>query len=193
MTQPAVRENVFKDEPLLELDPKILRAYQAAIDAYNVGNWDATVTACAKAFEGIAKTNLPYNERGGTLGQLLEKLPKHVKLEQPMLDLAAAVKDPKTLGAHFDLERAIDTDIARATLELLEAFVTYTYLFKVKVHSLIRLLEAHESLAPAAPAKAPEILRPTAPPVASEAKATRSDFDTFELRSNPFDKGEDWR
>lgn len=189
MSQPAsLRENVFKDEPLLELDPKILRAYQAALDAYNVGNWDATVTACAKALEGIAKTNLPYNERGGTLGQLLEKLPKHVKLEQPMLDLAAAVKDPKSLGAHFDLERAIDSAIARATLELLEAFVTYIYLFKVKVHHLIHLLEAHDS---APPAKATEASRP-APP-AAPTKPAESDFDAFALRSNPFDKDDEWR
>ena len=190
MTQlAALRENVFKDEPLLELDAKILRAYQAAIDAYNVGNWDATVTACAKALEGIAKTNLPYNGRGGTLGQLLEKLPKHVKLEQPMLDLAAAVKDSKSLGAHFDLERDINTDIARATLELLEAFVTYTYLFKVRVHHLIRLLETREL---ATPTKAPEAPR-SAPPMASEPKPTRTDFDAFDLRSNPFDKEDSWR
>ncbi len=189
MTQLAtLRENAFKDEPLLELDAKILRAYQAAIDAYNVGNWDATVTACAKAFEGVAKTNLPYNERGGTLGQLLEKLPKHVKLEQPMLDLATAVKDPKALGAHFDLERDINTDIARATLELLEAFVTYTYLFKVKVHHLIHLLEARD----AAPvATAPEVPRPA--PAVAEIKPASSDFDSFELRSNPFDKEDGWR
>ena len=134
--RPRVR--AFED---VAVETKITRAYGAALASFEAGHWDATITACGKALESIAKNELPYNERGGTLGQLLEKLPKHVKLEQPMTDLAAAVKDPKSLGAHFDLEREANVDIARATLELVEAFITYVYLFRDKVARLKSLLE----------------------------------------------------
>ncbi len=137
-TQRSPRVSVFSDAAV---ETKITRAYGAALSSFEAGHWDATIAACGKALESIAKNELPYNERGGTLGQLLEKLPKHVKLEHPLTDLAAAVKDPKGLGAHFDLERDANADIAKATLELVEAFITYVYLFRDKVARLKSLLE----------------------------------------------------
>ena len=141
MTQQSARDSAFKNEPLLDVDSKILRAYQAALGAYNASNWDGTVIACAKVLEEVAKTELPYNERSGTLGQLLEKLPKHLKTDQPVLDLAAAIKDGKRLGAHFDLAHENDAELAQATLSLIESFITYSYLLKNKVAHLIELME----------------------------------------------------
>lgn len=170
------RESAFRSEPLLDIDPKIVRAYQAALDAFNSGNWDATVTSCGKALEGVTKSELPYNERSGTLGQLLEKLPKHIKLEQAMNELAAAIKDSRSLGAHFDLERENSEDVAQATLSLVESFLTYVYLFKAKVHYLIELIDHHAEQAeqdgavsaerqrPAAGSPPPERQAPQAPP-----------------------------
>ncbi len=178
------RKNALAGEPLLDVDQKILRAYTAALDAYNSGNWDATVTSCAKALEGITKTELPYNERSGTLGQLLEKLPKHVKLEQPMVDLAVAVKDGDSLGALFDLEKSTNAAIAQATLALLESFVTYVYLFKAKVENLKKLIELPQD-SPAAEAS------PT--PQAAAQMTSSEDFDQFDIKPDPYDLKGDWK
>lgn len=137
-------KRLLEQDAFLDIGSKTLRAYQAALSAYESGNWDATVMACAKALEGVARTELPYNERSGTLGHLLERLPKHVELEAPMRELAAACKDTKGLGAHFDLERETGDELAQATLELLEAFIAYTYVFGARVRRLKALVEAQD-------------------------------------------------
>lgn len=170
------------------IDKKIWRAYQAGLDAFEAGNWDATIAACGKAIEGIARNELPYNERGGTLGQLLEKLPKHIKPEQPLLELAAAAKDPKSLGAHFDLEGEVDRHIASATLSLVESFINYVYAFRAKVAYLKSLVEGGE---PAVPADAGGSGSRPADMAPQPARAQDSHFDTFdedaEPAADPFD------
>ncbi len=186
-TQPTPRVSVFS---AVAVETKITRAYGAALDSFEAGHWDATITACGKALESIAKNGLPYNERGGTLGQLLEKLPKHVKLEQPLSDLAAAVKDPKSLGAHFDLERDASAEVAKATLELVEAFITYIYLFRDKVARLKNLLE-DETKREGREETRKVLERSYGDDKAAPKTPARSGFDNFE--ADPYDiKANTW-
>lgn len=192
----TARPSVFKDESL-NMDNRALRAYSAALDAYNAGNWDAAIIACGKALEEVAKAELPYNERNGALGQLLEKLPKHLKMDQPMIEFAAAVKDAKGLGAHFDLEKETNEEIARATLSLLESFVNYIYIFKAKVAHLKELVDE----------RAQQVARERSKPVVEQGHAvgqaagqavvvrpaSATPFDAFEAKADPYDiKSSNW-
>jgi hypothetical protein len=176
------------------VDPKVTRAYQAALDAFGSGNWDATITSCAKALEIAAKSSVNYNDRAGTLGQLLERLPKQIRMEQPLLDLSNAVKDNKGLGAHFDLEKEANGDIALATLELVEAFVTYFYVFKDRVDSLIQMIEK-QSIAMPSPSMADQEEIETKPsnPQLANRQSTMTDagdgFERFDTKSD-FNKKE---
>jgi HEPN domain-containing protein len=178
----------------MEVNSKVARAYQAALDAFNTGNWDAAVLSCGKVLEEIAKTELPYNERGGTLGQLLDKLSKHIRLEQPVADLAAAVKDSKSLGGYFDLERENDPELAQATVSLVEAFITYTYLFKAKVQRLRQLMGNRKVTKvkvmqdDPSPSPTPTAVSQPHNPSQEDVSAKKgSEFDNFEVNSGPMD------
>ncbi len=127
------------------IEQRIVRAYSAAVGAFEKENWDATIIACGKVLEEIAKSEVPYNERSGTLGQLLERLPKHFDAKEPLVELGAAIKDRKRLGALFDLERDTDEDLAQATIAVIESFITYIYAFRAKVRDLMNLLDAYEA------------------------------------------------
>lgn len=187
------RGSAFEDEPLLDMDTSALRAYGAALNAFNSGNWDAAIISCGKAMEEIAKAQLPYNERNGALGHLLERLPKHLKLDQPMAELAVAVKDSKGLGGHFDLERHTSEEIAKATLSLLESYINYIYLFRAKVERLIELVENADSTrsrsAPPEPEREQRPPEPAKQPVARQPVVqTRPDQDVDESPFDAFNK-----
>jgi HEPN domain-containing protein len=188
----ARRTSAFQNEALLEMDMRGLRAYEAALSSFNAGNWDAAIIACGKAMEEIAKSQLPYNERNGSLAHLLERLPKHLKLEQPMAELASAIKDGKSLGGHFDLEKTSNAEIAQATLSLLESYINYVYLFKAKVAYLIELVERGASATATPPTVQEATEEKPAPAPARhgdagrEEKADDSPFDSFSNR-DPYD------
>lgn len=123
----------------LDIERRILRARSAAIDALEQGNWDAVVLSCGKVLQEVARNELPYNEHGGTLPQLLERLARRLQTDQPVSDLAAALKDAGGLRGFFDLEADVDEELARATLSVIESFLTYTYAFREEVRKLNEL------------------------------------------------------
>lgn len=130
--------------------PRVLRARAAAEGAIEQGNWDAAMLACGKVLEEIAKAELPYNERGGTLGQLLEKLPKEVDLVGPVRQLSAELKHSKGLATVFDLEKEATPELATAGLELVDAFLTYLYGFREALERLVALSQAQAKAKPGA-------------------------------------------
>lgn len=123
----------------LDIERRILRARSAAIDALDQGNWDAVVLSCGKVLQEVARNELPYNEHGGTLPQLLERLARRLQTDQPVSDLASALKDAGGLRGFFDLEADVDEELARATLSVIESFLTYTYAFREEVRKLNEL------------------------------------------------------
>jgi|GEM_PF-1663350 len=183
--------SIFGDESLTEINKKVMRTYQAALDAFNAGNWDATVIACGKVLEETARSELPYNERGGTLAQLLDKLSKKIRLEQPIAELASAAKDSKGLGGFFDLEKDNDPELARATLTLIEAFITYTYLFKAKVQELTKLTDSRKRSKPIKndPPPSAESVAIKTEAIATKVEAPKkgAEFDKFEVNSGSLD------
>ncbi|MEM1293891.1 MAG: hypothetical protein AAGH89_00910 [Verrucomicrobiota bacterium] len=116
-----------------------MRAYNASVGAYNSGSWDASVALCGKVLENIARTELSFTEQNGNLAQLVEKLIKAVNTDQPLVELAASLKEGHGLGAHFDMERESNQQIAEMTLDLVECFISYLYVFRLRIHQLKQL------------------------------------------------------
>lgn len=136
------RQSCFNgDRRILEESHKIMRAYNASVSAYNSGSWDASVALCGKVLENIARTELSFTEQNGNLAQLVEKLIKAINTDQPLVELAASLKDGHGLGAHFDLDRESNQQIAEITLDLIECFISYLYVFRLRIHQLKQLTD----------------------------------------------------
>ena len=151
MTDPSGNARGTPSTQPLELERRILRARAAAMDALDQGNWDAVVLSCGKVLQEVARTELPYNEHGGTLPQLLERLSRKLQTDQPVSDLASALKDAGGLRGFFDLETDVDEELARATVSVIEAFLTYTYAFREEVRRLADLAAARRERASGTP------------------------------------------
>ena len=150
----------------LDIERRILRARTAAVDALEQRNWDAVVLSCGKVLQEVARNELPYNEHGGTLPQLLERLARKLQTDQPVSELAAALKDADGLRGFFDLESDVDEELARATLSVIESFLTYTYAFREEVRHLAELAAVRRAAGP---------LDAEAPPAAAGRHATERD------------------
>ncbi|MBI4850811.1 MAG: DUF4145 domain-containing protein [Acidobacteria bacterium] len=106
---------------------RIYKAYIESLNTYNAGLWGPTTTCCRRTLEGIIKALLPASEATGTLYNQLTKLTKHVDLAKPLITLSNTLREGGNLGAHFDDVIDVDEDTARATLELIEYLLEYTY------------------------------------------------------------------
>lgn len=135
--QPIVRESVLPkgviDEHVLE------RAYESAINAYNVGLWDACATSCRKTLEGIIHVLNPKSK--GTLFERLDKLFTEVNLSEPLLHVSESIRKGGNIAAHFDLEKETDREVATLMLDLLDYFLQYTFLLKEKAKELEQRLD----------------------------------------------------
>lgn len=107
-------------------DP-IKRAYESAVNVVRMREWSAAAMACRRLLEGITKMALPPALQGEVLAKQLEAFPKHVDLGKPLLDLADAVRKGGNLGAHFDLEREPNEEVATMMLDLCEDLIEYLF------------------------------------------------------------------
>jgi hypothetical protein len=110
------------------------RAYHSAITAYNVGLWDASITSCRKTLEGIVHSLDPNGS--GPLFKRLQDLFQKPDLLQPLVHLTNTLRQGGNIGAHFDLEREPDEQVARLMLDLLEYFLEYTFVLSERSKAL---------------------------------------------------------
>ena len=116
------------------------RAYKSAINVFNVGEWNATATQTRVTLEGIVHDLLPedeYNPRM-PLGQHLRKLAetKTDDLVSPLLTLSNTLREGGNIGAHFDLERTTDKEMAEAMLDLIDYLIEYIYALPNRIEEL---------------------------------------------------------
>ena len=136
------RRSCFHGERrVLDESHKVMRAYNAALGAYNQENWDASVVLSGKVLENIARSELSFHDQGGNLSQLVEKLIKAINSNQPLVDLATTLKQGNGLASHFDLEKESNSQIAEVTLDVIECFISYLYIFRLRLHQLKELME----------------------------------------------------
>lgn len=114
----------------------MLRAYESAVNVYNLGEWAATVVLCRRLLEGITKSLLPEDEQGKPLNKQLEILASHVELQKPLLTLAHAIRMGGNLGAHFNLEREPDETLSKFAVDMLDYIIEYLYVLPRRINEL---------------------------------------------------------
>jgi len=130
---PKVRYPIADIGDLAEFGEVFRRAYESAINVYNLKDWNATAIACRRLLEGMSKTQLPEAEQKLPLARQLQELPKHRDLSKPILLLADAIRKGGNLGAHFDLEREPNEETATLMIELLEYIIEYLFIIPKRV------------------------------------------------------------
>jgi hypothetical protein len=123
-----------------QLPSRIFNAYKHSIEAFNSGMWPLAVTSCGRVLEGIGKTTFPNGSQQKQLGQLfnnlkseLKKTPDYKDLLQPLVDLGEAFRLGRNTGAHFDLEKEPDREVASQLIDLTEFLIKYIYLISKEV------------------------------------------------------------
>lgn len=115
---------------------RIQRAYQDAVDSYNASLWSPCGSSCRRTLEGIVQDLMEHEEVKPNLAQQLGKLPEHVDLSSPLIELAHGLREGGNLAAHFDLEKEPDEEVASAMLDMLEYFIEYVYLLSKRAEKL---------------------------------------------------------
>jgi len=131
---PAILENSGLAAPLK-------RAYESAVNVLNTKEWSATAVMCRRLLEGITKSVLPTELHKQPLGKQLESLPAHRSLDKPILELADAVRRGGNLGAHFDLEKEPDEQVATLMLDLCEDLLEYLFTLPTRIDDLHKKIE----------------------------------------------------
>ena len=131
-------------EPVIEQghlpEPALERAYYSALRAYNVGLWDACATSCRKTLEGIVHSLNPDGK--GALYEQLRSVFESSHLTEPLIQVADSLRRGGNIGAHFDLEREPDQQIAETMIDLLDYFLEYTFVLKEKAEELKKRLDS---------------------------------------------------
>lgn len=125
------------------MPPRIQRAYQEALMAFNASIWSATTTGSRRTLEGIVGDLMPQSR--GSLFNRLQQLLQTTNLNEPLINLTDAVRQGGNLGAHFDLDRDPDRETAQATLDLIEYFLEYVYILPGMVRELNERITGLES------------------------------------------------
>ncbi|MEZ4970469.1 MAG: DUF4145 domain-containing protein [Flavobacteriaceae bacterium] len=118
------------------LNTSLQKAYESALNVYNVGEWTATSVLCRRLLEGITQDLLPDENRKHSLYKRIADLPNHLDLTKPILTLADALRKGGNLGAHFDLENTPDKKIASQMLDLLDYLIEYIYILPKRIDNL---------------------------------------------------------
>jgi hypothetical protein len=124
-----------------EIAEPLKRAYISAINVVNVREWSAAAVMCRRLLEGITKTALHGGNANGSLAEQIEALPEHRDLARPLLELAYVVRKGGNLGAHFDLEREPNEQIATLMIELCEDLLEYLYALPSRIDELSSKLQ----------------------------------------------------
>jgi hypothetical protein len=125
-----------------ELGDPLKRAYESAVTVLNTKQWSATAVMCRRLLEGITKYVLPPELHRQPLGKQLEALPVHRRLDRPLLELADAVRRGGNFGAHFDLEKEPDEQVATLMLDFCEDLMEYLFTLPNRIDDLHKKIEA---------------------------------------------------
>ena len=139
-TASVLKKLIFTEE---DLTPRIFRSYKSAIDSFNNKNWFAVLSSCGVTLEGICKIHFPKAKNGDTLGDLFGKLDKLLKTDsqyslllEPMKLLGEALNLGRHKGAHFDIEKDPDKEVAVRVLDATEFLIKYFYTLKKDAETL---------------------------------------------------------
>jgi len=116
-------------------------AYDSAINVFNIREWTATAVLCRRLLEGISLQILPADKKNLPLAKQLQELPNHINLQKPLMTLADALRKGGNIGAHFDLEKIPDENIAILMMDLLDYLIEYIYILPNRINELHQKIE----------------------------------------------------
>lgn len=116
------------------------RSFVSTVDAFNSKNYTATAVCCRRTLEGIFKFLVPEAKRTMVLAKLIEEAKSNADLAKPLSNLSHSIREGGNLGAHFDMEREPDCNMARSMVELVEYLITYLYVLPKKIEDLDAVL-----------------------------------------------------
>lgn len=149
--KPEIREYKFTEADIRP--PKIFRAYKEAVDLFNEGKHSASMGACGRTVEGIAKEEFPIKSTNkDTIGSLFKKLESEFNqlpielhgLLKPLLLLGNELRIGRNTGAHFNTEKEPDRELAGKIIDLTEFLMQYVYILgdeASKVEEMIKNLD----------------------------------------------------
>ncbi|MBN2475469.1 MAG: DUF4145 domain-containing protein [Pirellulales bacterium] len=135
---PTVKRSMMRG--LDRVPPEIARAYVSALSALNAGVWNGTAALVGRALEGLVKNLMPKDKQKLPLAQMLAELPDTVDLPKTLRTLTDGLRKGRNIGAHFDLDKEADEEMANMMVEFLEYFLEYLYIVPAKVDDLHRRL-----------------------------------------------------
>jgi hypothetical protein len=119
----------------------LLESYKSLINVYNVREWTATAVLCRRLLEGITMQILPDEKKKLPLSRQLQELPNFIELQKPILTLADALRKGGNIGAHFDLEKIPNENIAELMMDLLDYLIEYIYILPNRINELHQKIE----------------------------------------------------
>ena len=127
---------------------RIFKNYKSAIKSLNTGEWDNAIASCGRVVEGIGKTKFPNASATRQIKGLFNKLESEIKKQpdsrevlEPLLKLGDALRVGRNPGAHFDLEKAPDRNLADKVIDLTEFLIKYVYLIADETENVNKLIE----------------------------------------------------
>jgi hypothetical protein len=129
--------NFYPNPEFIDDIPEPLqRSLISTIDSYNGKNYVATAVGCRRTLEGIFKYLLPKEKRNEVLAKLINHTKEEVDLAAPLSSLSHAIRDGGNLGAHFDMEKEPDENMARQMVELIDYLISYLYILPKEIEKL---------------------------------------------------------
>lgn len=119
----------------------LYRSYTSTIDAYNSGNYVATAVCCRRTLEGLFQGLLPEGKKINNLAKAITEVAGSVDLAEPIRNLANVLRHGGNLGAHFDMEKEPDEQMAFQMLTLLENLIDFLHVLPQEISNLEQLLD----------------------------------------------------
>lgn len=128
----------YYPSPKFEADiPEALeRSLVSTLDAFNSKNYTATAVCCRRTLEGLFKYLLPEAKRNLPLHKAIAEVQRSTDLAAPLSSLSHAIRQGGNLGAHFDMEKEPDEDLARKMVELVVYLISYLYVLPKEIQNL---------------------------------------------------------
>lgn len=120
----------------------LMRTYKSLLRVYNAREWNATAILAKKLLEGIIQNVFIDESNRLPLAKQLEKLADLKVLSRPLLGLADGMRHGGGLGAHFELIKEPDNQVAELMLELTEELLEYLFVLPRRIDELHARIEA---------------------------------------------------
>lgn len=132
-----------------KIEDGLKRAYFSTINVLNAQEWTATTILCRRVLEGITQSIVAEEHKNKNLPTQIRALLTQIDLSKPISTLADAIRKGGNLGAHFDLEKEPNQEIASLMVDLLDDLIEYIFILPGRIQHLHDKMEKLSELKPA--------------------------------------------